>query len=354
MGAGRQRLPQAGLKSAGVARQYCGRLGKVANCQAGMFLAYVSPLGRASKGSTCRRVGHRTMPAVRRLGFRRISAEYRSKTELALELLQRALARGHLKAGWVAGDDAFGMSPSFRDGLAAWGCVTSWTFRGTSLSGRWIPSGPARHTRDSGVPASPGCGGGQRRPGGAPGAELPEDAWREITVAQGSQGPTYTGSVPKGCGQPAGGGLAKSTGQSGAGTWTAASPATTCPTLPGTLPWRRWPTWAVPGGASRPRRRRATWGWTSTAPGRAGIITLRCLLAGAFLLSLQQAWGEKDAPDQPGRRCTVWCANAAPGAVGCRRSCCGCWRRSSCATRASRSHARNAETPGGPPVYIPP
>ena len=46
---------------------------------------------------------------------------YRSKTQLALELLERALELGHLKAGWVAADDAFGMSPSFREGLAALG-----------------------------------------------------------------------------------------------------------------------------------------------------------------------------------------------------------------------------------------
>ncbi len=43
-------FPKQGVKSVGVARQYCGRLGKVANCQAGMFLAYVSPLGRALVG----------------------------------------------------------------------------------------------------------------------------------------------------------------------------------------------------------------------------------------------------------------------------------------------------------------
>ena len=58
---------------------------------------------------------------MRRRGFRRRGRGYRSKTQLALDMLERALELGHLRAGWVAGDDAFGMSPSFREGLAALG-----------------------------------------------------------------------------------------------------------------------------------------------------------------------------------------------------------------------------------------
>ena len=106
-------FPKQGVKSVGVARQYCGRLGKVANCQAGMFLAYVSPLGRAladkrlylpeswtSDQDRCEAAG---VPQERQ--------GYRSKTQLALEMVQRALERGHLQACWVAGDDAVLMMP---------------------------------------------------------------------------------------------------------------------------------------------------------------------------------------------------------------------------------------------------
>ena len=40
-------FPKKGDASCGVQRQWCGRLGKVENCQIGLFLAYVSPRGGA-------------------------------------------------------------------------------------------------------------------------------------------------------------------------------------------------------------------------------------------------------------------------------------------------------------------
>ena len=85
-------FPKQDGKSVGVSRQYCGRLGKVAYCQVGTFLAYVSPLGGAlvdkrlylpeswtSDQERCVAAG---VPAERR--------GYRTKAELALE-------RGHLQ-----------------------------------------------------------------------------------------------------------------------------------------------------------------------------------------------------------------------------------------------------------------
>ena len=184
-------FPKQGRKSAGVARQYCGRLGKVANCQAGMFLAYVSPLGRAlvdkglylpeswtSDSGRCQAAG---IPVERRC--------YRSKTELALEMLERALQFGHLKAEWVAGDDAFGMSPSFRDALAAMGMSYVLDVPGSTSVWPLEPVWTSPEYQELGRPRKPRLRDGQRRALERRSGELPDEDWREITVAPGSQGP---------------------------------------------------------------------------------------------------------------------------------------------------------------------
>ena len=107
---------------------------------------------------------------------------YRSKTELALEMVGRAQERGHLKAGWVAADDAFGMSPSFREGLAALGM---WYVLDVPSGFTVWPPEPAWTSAEYqgfGRPRKPRLRDGQRRTMEQRSDELPEEAWREITV----------------------------------------------------------------------------------------------------------------------------------------------------------------------------
>ena len=187
-------FPKQGRKSVGVARQYCGRLGKAANCQAGMFLAYVSPLGRSlvDKRLYLPESWTKDPERCRAAGVPRERRSYRAETELALDMLERALERGHLRADWVAGDDAFGRSPSFREGLSALGMryvldvpagFTLWPSE---------PEWTAPPYQGRGAPRKPRLKGGQRRTMAEVADAIPDEAWREITVAQGSQGPrTY-------------------------------------------------------------------------------------------------------------------------------------------------------------------
>ena len=184
-------FPKQGRKSVGVARQYCGRVGKVANCQAGMFLAYVSPLGRAlvDKGLYLPESWTSDKDRCEAAGVPEDRQGYRSKAELALEMVGRAQERGHLKAGWVAADDAFGMSPSFREGLAALGM---WYVLDVPSGFTVWPPEPAWTSAEYqgfGRPRKPRLRDGQRRTMEQRSDELPEEAWREITVAEGSQGP---------------------------------------------------------------------------------------------------------------------------------------------------------------------
>ena len=90
----------------------------------------------------------------------------------------------------VAGDDAFGMSPTFREGLAALGMryvldvpggTTVWPLDpGLDQSGIYGVRPPPQTQAAAWAAADHGAD------------ELPDEAWREIRVAQGSQGPrTY-------------------------------------------------------------------------------------------------------------------------------------------------------------------
>ena len=69
-------LPKKGRLSVGVARQYCGQLGKRDNCQVAVTLSVAPsrPSCRSPTGSTCPRPGPRTRPAARRRGCRRRSS----------------------------------------------------------------------------------------------------------------------------------------------------------------------------------------------------------------------------------------------------------------------------------------
>ena len=315
-------FPKQGRKSVGVARQYCGRLGKVANCQAGMFLAYVSPLGRAlvDKRLYLPESWTKDLERCAEAGVPEEWRGYRSKTELALELLKRAVDLGHLKAGWIAADDAFGMSPSLREGLAALGMkyvldvpagFTVWPVE---------PQWTVAEYQGFGRPRKPRLVGGQKRTMGERSSELPVEAWREITVAQGSQGPrTYQFSAQR--------------------------VRPTSKRKPGEV---HWAIWRRNLDGSEPRY------YLSNAPEDTPLETLAyvggsrwrietefeteksdvgldeyetrswagwhhhvalCLLGGAFLLSLQQVWGEKDAPNHPSPGVPGGAGDAAQGTV---------------------------------------
>ena len=315
-------FPKQGRKSAGVARQYCGRLGKVANCQAGMFLAYVSPLGRAlvdkrlylpeswtSDQGRCAAAG---VPEERR--------SYRSKTGLALKMVERALERGHLRAGWVAGDDAFGMSPSFRDGLAALGMHYVLDVPGGTTVWPLEPAWTSAEYQGFGRPRKPRSRDGQRRTMEQRSDELPGEAWREITVAEGSQGPrSYQFSAQQ----------VRPTSKRKPGEihWAiyrrnldGSEPRYYLSNAPEDTPLE---TLAYVGGSrwrieTEFETEKSDVGLdeyeTRTWAGWHHHVAL-CLLAGAFLLSLQQDWGGKDAPDHETAGLPGGAGNAAPGTV---------------------------------------
>jgi len=188
-------FPKQGKESVGVKRQYCGQLGKTANCQAGVFVAYASAHGYALLD---RRLYLPEEWFSEAYAERReecgVPAElcFASKSMLALEMVQQLVQDGSLPCRWVAGDEAFGDNPALLDALDELGL---WYFMEVAHDTRVWEERP-----ETQVPPWSGRG---RKPSKARladeqepassvsnlAARLPSSAWQRYTLKEGSQGP---------------------------------------------------------------------------------------------------------------------------------------------------------------------
>lgn len=109
-------FPKKGTSSAGVTRQWCGRLGKVEKCQVGIFLSYAGPSGTTL-------INHRlALPEKwatsrwrkRMCGIPR-DVKYRTHWEHFDDLLLECSDK--IRHGWIGGDAEFGRCGEFRDRL---------------------------------------------------------------------------------------------------------------------------------------------------------------------------------------------------------------------------------------------
>ena len=113
-------FPKKGHNSVGVARQYCGRLGKVDNCQSGVFTGYVSQYGYGL-------INYRLyMPEAwfddnyadlrKECGVPK-NLKFRTKNAIASEMIREAAGSGLFPAKYVGADSAYGSDSEFLDSL---------------------------------------------------------------------------------------------------------------------------------------------------------------------------------------------------------------------------------------------
>lgn len=176
-------FPKKGAESCGVDRQWCGRLGKVDNCQVGVFLAYAATAGY---GPLDRRLylpkdwaGDKTRREKCHVPR---EVKFQEKWQIALDLLDRSLPG--LPHGWIVGDDELGRPAEFRAALRA-------------RDERYVLDVPCNTTvRDleRRRPRRRHAGRGRKREVPFQRADdwaksQPESRWERITVRAGEKGP---------------------------------------------------------------------------------------------------------------------------------------------------------------------
>jgi SRSO17 transposase len=176
-----------GKDSVGVARQWCGRLGKIDNCQVAVYLGYVSRKEHALVDARLylNKEWAKDKKRRKKCGVPR-AIRFRTRHALALEML--AEHRQVLPHAWIAGDDEMGRSSAFRRDLRACG-------------ERYVLAVPS-NTLVRDLDASPPEYGGRGRRPQVPYVRvdrwcqaLPENAWTTVDVRDGAKGPLVVQAV---------------------------------------------------------------------------------------------------------------------------------------------------------------
>jgi SRSO17 transposase len=170
-----------GTESVGVQRQWCGRWGKIDNCQVGVFLAYVSAEEQALVDmrlylpkSWARSKARRAKAGVP------AEVKFRTRHKLALEMFDEHTAA--LPHAWVAGDDEMGKVPEFRGELDARNeryllAIPSNTLVRDLEVEPPLYSGHGRHPKSPWQRVDKWC------------SALAKEAWTAIDVRDGEKGP---------------------------------------------------------------------------------------------------------------------------------------------------------------------
>jgi SRSO17 transposase len=170
-----------GTKSVGVVRHWCGRLGKIENCQVGIYMAYASRKDHAIVNTRLYLPEEWTKDRARckAAGIPK-GTKFRTRHELALEMLDE---HGSLLPHcWVAGDDEMGRPMSFRLDLSTRGeryllAVPSNTLVRDIEAPAPEYAGRGRHPMNPFMRVDRWC------------AALPDSAWTTIEVRDGEKGP---------------------------------------------------------------------------------------------------------------------------------------------------------------------
>jgi len=185
-----------GQASVGVKRQYCGEVGKRANCQAGVYLGYASRQGYTLLD---RRLylpqewvaDERYAERRRRCGVP-AALTFKTKPTLGWEMMQAVPQASTLRARWVTCDEAFGRDPNLLDqidGIGQWYFAEVphdtqvWRQRPATAVPPWSGRGrkPTRTRRQAGEAAPEAVA--------LLAASVPAERWVRRTIKEGSKGP---------------------------------------------------------------------------------------------------------------------------------------------------------------------